>query len=77
MNQQRRENADQWWDDGEDFEENRGDLSQISDLYCCWDAQVNVEDLNHSVSVDVGDLKNQSNNLSVKLKQQDIKLSCQ
>ncbi len=49
--------TDLWWDDGEVFEEKRGNLSEISDLYSCWDTQVNEEDLHHSVAVHVGDLK--------------------
>lgn len=35
----------------------RRDLAEISDLYSCWDPQVNEEDLHHSVAVHVGDLK--------------------
>lgn len=49
--------TDLWWNDSEIFEEKRGNLTEISDLYGCWDTQVNEEDLHHSVAVHVCDLR--------------------
>lgn len=72
LSQAHAQTTDLWWDDGEVLEEKRGHLSEIRDLYCCWNPRVQEKDLHHSVSVHAGDLETRATASKWPLNQADL-----